>query len=244
MIIENTLHLTVKGAQKKLEFGRPTTSEELEELYRLRYRVYAKHGFITPNEKESDRDLYDENATYFVARIDGKLIGAVRLIQQTPLPTEKYFSFQKPIAIADAGPTEKCEISRIVIERYDGEGDIPRSIIMLFLVNILVSFARKRHLTVAHAFIKSKLYQKFKKLSIPFHHIAEYRQQYPENGILYSYFNQKDNPVIPIYFLASDIEGYITKVLGNKNMFSKKGETEYVLRGNLYNMFLKKVGIM
>ena len=62
-------------------------SEELEDLYRLRYRCYLKEQAIAPNEMGMMSDAFDgtPNCINVAVEMDGDMLAAVRLHLVTPL---------------------------------------------------------------------------------------------------------------------------------------------------------------
>lgn len=79
------------------------TREEIEEVYRLRYRVFAEEmGYVDPAQYP-DKMLYDEfdempgKTTIFMAVSGGAVVGTIRIIQDGPehLPMDEYADFRK-----------------------------------------------------------------------------------------------------------------------------------------------------
>lgn len=100
---------------------RVSDEKELNEVYKLRYKVYCEEwGFEKP-EKYPDRqetDEFDKNAVHFAA-IDGsgKTVGTVRLILFSPdgFPLEKHCDIDSS---GEGGRGEDtAEISRLIIGR-------------------------------------------------------------------------------------------------------------------------------
>jgi hypothetical protein len=57
------------------------TSEEKDEIYRLRYRAYLREGAILPSQSERVSDLYDEapNTWIFGVHVHGELYSSIRV---------------------------------------------------------------------------------------------------------------------------------------------------------------------
>lgn len=79
------------------------TREEIEAVYRLRYRVFAEEmGYVDPAEFP-DKMLYDEfdempgKTTIFMAIADGEAIGTIRIMKDglEKLPMDKYTDFRQ-----------------------------------------------------------------------------------------------------------------------------------------------------
>ncbi|OHA82508.1 MAG: hypothetical protein A3B07_02705 [Candidatus Yonathbacteria bacterium RIFCSPLOWO2_01_FULL_43_27] len=234
---------------KTIYFGVPNCEKELQEMYRLRYNIYTSRGYIDPKLFPSQQDIDDYDLSgkcdYFIAKVDEQIIGTVRLIKDQFLPTEKEcFSFEEPSDIKSISRENRAEIGRLIVARNDNNKYLPRNIVMLFMIKCLADFGLNSGISGGYAFIKEKLDSKLKKLKIPVHTIDNYRQIYQQEGVLYNYFNQEGDKVIPIYFITDEIGKYIDDVLHNSRMFQKAEDTKYVLRSNLYNGFLKMLGII
>lgn len=96
---------------------------EMEEVYRLRYKVYCLEcGY----EKASDymdgleSDDFDDVSTHFIAaeKQSGKVVGTARIIhaQEKGLPALKYFKLQKEL-LPDVPMSQVGEISRLAISK-------------------------------------------------------------------------------------------------------------------------------
>lgn len=79
------------------------TREEIEGVYRLRYRVFAEEmGFVDPKQYP-DKLLYDEfdempgKTTIFMAVNGGEIVGTIRIIRDGPggLPMDGYTDFRE-----------------------------------------------------------------------------------------------------------------------------------------------------
>ncbi len=250
MDIHRSLKICSKNICKTILFGETTTDAELQDIYRLRYSVYSRRGYID-NDKYKDgieKDEYDEKGLcrYFIAKIDGVLIGAIRIIINDPLPTEQSFSFDEPTELKIVPRSQRAELGRFIIIPPDkGNGVyLPRGLVMLFLLDTLSSYGLKNNLLGGYAFVKKSLEHKMRRLRLPFGEIATYNQIYPKDGVLSKYFTQKNDPVIPIYFLTKDFSDYSEKRIRSSFMFKKTGDNDYVLRHNLYTIFLKLLKII
>lgn len=238
-----TLVVKTKDGNHPIRFIRATEVKDLDEIFKIRARVYSKRGYFK-EKKEIDRDEYDsdESTVYFCAKHKEKVIGALRVIRGEILPTEKYFQFSEPQKISKIQKSERCEISRLVVERQE-EDFIPRNLIMLFLIFRLIKYAEDNSLKGGYAFIKKSLYVKLLKIHFPFHPIEEYSQKYPNSGVLYNYFNDPGDVVSPIYFFTNESFEFIKKLLKRK-IFSYDKDGIYFLENNLYTKFLKSLKII
>lgn len=248
MKVLNILNFNYKGIPSTLYFGHPSTDIEFNDMFRLRYKIYAKKGYIDPHEFNHgiEKDNFDHKAGtfYFIAIFNNCVIGSVRLIKENKLPTEEYFSFNIPGPMREIESNKKAELGRLVVAPYLYNLYPPRNLVFLFLVNTLVQFSEEKQIQGGYSFVKKSLEEKMKKLKMPFHAIDEFQVKYPEDGVLSNYFyNQSEDPVIPIYFLTSKYSSYFKKVISNKLMFERK-KGEIFLKTNLYTKFLKNYKII
>lgn len=245
----NTLKLKLNGDSKTIYFGIPDTEEEEEKMFRLRYNAYSLRGYINPSKYKDgiETDEYDKDnkSIYFIAKVDDKVTGTVRIIKDNYLPTEKEcFEFNEPEEIKKIERNNRGELGRLIVIPYEEGKYFPRNIILLFLVKSLIDYGLQHDIRGGYAFIKESLKKKLEKLKFPIHYIFPYKQIYPAGGILYGYFTQKDNRVIPIYFLTNEFSKFIEKLVDKKLMFSREIDNTYILRENFYNKFLKALKII
>lgn len=251
MKIYKKLYLNINKKNKVIYFGVPDSQEELVEMYQMRMSIYAKKDYFHEkvyenNPKNMDVDDYDkqDKCHYFIAKIDNKIIGSVRTIYDEYLPAEKYFKFEEPDAIKKIPRKRRVEISRLVIDRYSEVEHPPRNLVMLFLLGIAMDYLILERIPGGYSFIKEKLKGKLLKLKGPVHVLNKYIQQYPDDGVLYNYFNQKKDLVTPAYFLTKEVHMYVSNILENKKMFEKKDKDTYSLKDTFYNAFLRKLKII
>jgi N-acyl-L-homoserine lactone synthetase len=71
---------------EKVDYRRPETPEEREEIFRLRYDAYRQEGTIEPNLARSFSDRFDEldNAYVFALYLEGEIVSSIRLNISTP----------------------------------------------------------------------------------------------------------------------------------------------------------------
>jgi N-acyl amino acid synthase of PEP-CTERM/exosortase system len=109
---------------KNIQFRRvnPDDKALLQQIYRLRYRVYCnERGYLQeaacPDQME--RDQFDPQSVQFAAiHTNGQIVGTVRLILpgQKQLPIEEHYP--KTLGIRHENPHHKyAEISRLAINR-------------------------------------------------------------------------------------------------------------------------------
>jgi N-acyl-L-homoserine lactone synthetase len=75
---------------EKVDYRRPETPEEREEIFRLRYEAYRQEGAIEPNLSRSFSDRFDslDNAHIFGVYFEGELASSIRLNISTPISPE------------------------------------------------------------------------------------------------------------------------------------------------------------
>ncbi len=256
MRIHRTLFIKVKGIPYKITFGQATSQRNLDAAYRLRYQVYAKKDYIWAERYKDGREIdsfdIEKKCTTFIAtasRIvaagDTKteehptVIGAIRLITSDPLPTEKYFTFTAPKEIAAIDPKHRAELGRFIIVPPDAKNGIylPRGLVMLFLIDTLCAYGTHHNLKGGYAFIKHTLQQKMHRLRMPLNIIETYTTNYPKDGVLYKYFNQPADPVVPMYFITELFAAYTHKIITNGFIFKKVGKRDVEFRDTIIARF-------
>ncbi len=237
------LLVKISGEERSVFFGIPEKEEELNRMFMLRREVYKKNGYIS---SDSDKDEYDKNgkSVYFVAEVGEKTVGTVRLIRDEPLPTQRDFDFQEPEEIKVIPSNKRGELGRLVSVQYKENIYFPRHLVLLFLLTSVAKYSKENGVIGGYSFVTTKLYDKIKKLNIPFKVVDNFKQIYPKEGVLYPYFNQKDNKILPIYYKADRIQVFLDKILGNRRIFEDMGNCKFKLKNSLYNKFLKLLKII
>lgn len=183
-----------------LEFRMVTDKGELDEVYKLRYKVYCEEkGFESPEDHPGgvEIDKYDENSVHFIAlNARRHIIGTARLI----LNSEKGFPIEKNSKIeTDISGIERSrlgEISRLAVSKeycrrvedqfiYFGVSEkdsfeIPnifhdhrrRQLIVLGLYKLIYIEGKKRGLTHWFAVMSKGLYLLLRKIGIVFRPIG------------------------------------------------------------------------
>jgi N-acyl-L-homoserine lactone synthetase len=251
MIIQNTLDID----GHKIYFGLVTTENEIQEVYRLRFDVYSARGYINKDKysEKLESDEYDDGRSiYFIAKINEKTIGCIRVIRDSVLPTQKIFKFDTPKEfqnLNDSTPKDSClcELGRFVIIPPDKNNGfyLPRGIVMMFMFKSMVEYAMEHNICGGYAFVKKSLENKMDKFNMPIHKIKYDSWFYPKDGVLFNYFNQQEDPVHPIYFMINEFKEYVEHVVHRKMMFDYNNEDNlFSLKTNLYTNFLKVMKII
>lgn len=220
------------GKEKIVYFGQPDQTSELEETYKFRNDQYIKRGYIEKGFYPDGRD-YDEldrknKCEYFIAKVDDRLIGTLRLIMDDYLPTEtECFDFAEPKAIKRIPRNKRAEIGRLIVSRYCDDIFFPRHIIMLGLLMDAFNYCQEQHIQGGYSFIKDKLRKKFKKILFPIHVIKEFEQIY-NLPTLHNYFSDPQDTVWPIYYLSREVQLYFRFL--SAVYLGKKSDNEYYIK--------------
>lgn len=213
MKILKEYHINYQDISDTLVVYSPTTQCEKNEMYKFRYINYLKKHYIDSNVMQMDIDEYDEqnNVCYIniISQRQNRIIGSLRIIYTDPLPIIKdCFDFNEPLIIKIFGNKRLLEVGRLIVDKYDYNKFLPRHLVMTLLINEVVSFATQRKILFGYAFIKMSLYKKLKSIIFPFFLIRNYKIKY-KIGVLKKYFLQKEDTVIPIFFINIIVKIYL-----------------------------------
>jgi hypothetical protein len=77
----STFASKVEELLERIEYRRCESGEDIEAIYRLRYKAYRLHGFVEESSDQMVSDDLDEapNCYRFGVFIDGELVGTVRI---------------------------------------------------------------------------------------------------------------------------------------------------------------------
>jgi len=185
-----------------LKVGYPETKEERDAMFRLRTEVYRRHGYITA---ENDIDQYDldNKCVYFIAKIDEKLVGTVRLVIDDPLPTELYFDFKEPAEMARIPRNKRGEISRLI-----GIAKGMNHLVSLGLIKAIIEWAKENDFWGGYSSIfKGNFNEAFSMLAQP---ISSATMKY-DSELLHNYF-YKGEKVLPIYYIRDEAAEFVEKM--------------------------------
>jgi len=232
------------SSEKLIYFGQPENMQEKDEMFRFRFEVYSRRNYIEdtnyPNKLEIDSYDLEGKCVYFISKFNDILVGSVRVIRDYYLPTEKEcFKFEEPDQIKSIDRNERIELGRLIAVPPSNNQYFPRHLIMIFLLYCCLLYAKENNIKGGYAFIKSKLEKKLKKINIPFKKILKYQQIYPSNGPLFKYFNDPNDPVIPIYYLTSEIDKWFSDFLKKYFVILKENNISvFILKKTKFNLFL------
>lgn len=209
----NTL-FTIRFLHKKVTFGEPSNDEELNLMYALRHKIYCQRNYISVQNSGLDIDDYDrcKKCIYVIVKIGTEVIGSARLIVSNPMPTEIYYTFEKPSIIEQIPSAKRAEISRLVVDRTLLPSYIPKHLIMLGILRALVILGKREDLLGGYAFIRGRLLEVTDEFNIKVNRISSYKLIYNDE-YLYQYFYGEDSYVIPIFFLRDEVDKSLTLAL-------------------------------
>lgn len=231
MRILKEIHLKTKSDGNIIYFGTADNEQELQEIFKQRYEVYSKMGYISKDlfPDGIEKDEYDERkkCDYFVAEFNNQIIGSARLIKDYYLPTEKdCFKFKEPPRIKEIPRDKRGEISRLIVTRPQNES-LPPYLIILGIFDSILKVAFEQDKRGGYSFIKESLRKKLEKIRIPFHIIKPYIQIYSKKH-LFSYFNNSVDTVTPIYYLRDEAREYLDRIFYNKRIFKKNDDNKFL----------------
>lgn len=235
------ISLKLGSKEKTIFFGIPKDQTDLNSMYKLRYETYLKHQYIEENNSGIEKDEYDDGrSVYFIAKIDDRVIGTARLIKDDFLPTEKdCFKFEEPEAIKNMPRDNRAEVGRLIVDKYSEKVFLPRHVVLLGLIAAFSKYALTNDLRGGYSFIKDSLKLKLEKIKFPFHLIDNFEKIY-EEGVLKKYFNDTNDTVWPVYYVTTEVNGYLKVIFGKKLLFKKVSEDYYFLRNSIiYKLFVK-----
>jgi len=193
----------MKGIIKKvipvsLEVGYPETKEELEAMFRLRAKVYTELGYITA---ENDKDEYDlkNKCAYFIAKLNEKLVGTVRVVIDDPLPIEVHFNFKEPEEMARIPRNKRGEISRLT-----GVVKGLNHLVSLSLIKAITEWSKENDFPGGYSFIQSYLVRILNSVGFPIHLIEPYTLKNIKGSPFYAYLNESGSEVLPIWYLRDE----------------------------------------
>ena len=164
--------LFYKNLFNDFQFYIANDEKEINEIYRLGYRVYCEeYGYIDKSLHPDglEVDIYDKCSSYLVIRDKKNEVAAtVRIIHHSEegFPIQKHFTFN---INADSLDTKHLvEISRLIVAKK-----YRRKNLIVFLLKGLCVYAINKNVTHAFCVIDERLYPMLIKLSVPVRIIGE-----------------------------------------------------------------------
>jgi len=190
-----------------LRVGYPETKEELDAMFRLRTEVYTKHGYIRAGQDDKDKYDLDNKCVYFIAKIDEKLVGTVRVVIDDPLPTELYFDFEEPEEMARIPRNKHGEISRLI-----GVEKGMDHLVSLGLIKAIIEWAKENDFPGGYSFVQSYLVEILTSIRFPIHIIEPCALKNIE-GPLYDYVSKSEGEELQlIYYLRDESAEFMEKM--------------------------------
>ncbi|HXE72056.1 MAG TPA: GNAT family N-acyltransferase [Candidatus Nitrosotenuis sp.] len=211
------LNLLIDGKQYfnlSICFGVPNTNTELDEMYRLRYRKYREKNYIPELETEADIDQHDmsRKCRYVVAKIDGQIVGSVRLIVDDPLPTESYcFRFEEPPSMVNLARDRRAEVSRLV---SGSKTKIPEHLIVVGMISCLHDLAVQEGILGGYLYVKRSLFRILEFIGIPIHVIENAKMIY-DDDYMRGYFYDLHDPAIPAYYFRDEVGAALMLIMSD-----------------------------
>jgi len=221
-------------------FGIPETDEEIQEMFKVRYKAYLNKGHINGNGLGLDEDHFDVNKLchYFIAveGKDRKIIGSTRMIFGSVLPTlDEYFELELPEAINAVSRGKIVEIGRLSSLPRDTGLDVPRHLVLLGLFLVMFKFAKERGYLLAIGSLKDYVKRKLDIIKFPLHIIKNHKLIYnpkEHNDPLVNFFKEDQGKVWPVYCTPTEIEKYLNSIFYNKKYFKMINDSHLELKGN------------
>lgn len=146
-------------------------ADTLEQVYRLRYRVFClEKGWYNAEEFPSrlEQDAYDDYASHLVAQDEtGQVLGCVRLISESrcplglPITSHPYMAGQLPGGCA--------EVSRLALLPQARDGRLLRQ-----LVQQLEQYARRQGIQRLLMLLPDRLQRRLRRFGLPLCSLGEY----------------------------------------------------------------------
>ena len=253
MRVINKIDVIRNGENHTIDFGIPETEKEKQDMFKLRYKIYVEKKNYIPKELidgNLEIDSYDNSGSceYFIAKNNDQIIGSLRIVKMRLLPIFKnYFQFNEPDEAEKIAPEQKFEVGRLISTGNINNKFLPRHLIPLGLFYSLEKFVCGKNMQMGYGAVKKYIFDKLANIKFPIHRIKEYKQIYSPVGEdpLKNFFNNENDPVIPVYFWRKDVKAYLDKLFKDSIAFKEIGNDHFVFKGNhlmLVSMVSRKLG--
>lgn len=149
--------------------------EEIEEVQKLRYKVYLENGYINENRKKKLGEEDDSSQTESICiRKKGIIVASLRIIyseqEKRELPIEKYFNISEEMG------QRKMEVSKLIIDSKYRSKNFGSAIVLTSLLLYTWKRALDKKINVVYFFIDERLAKKIsKRMKIKFSEVAQGR---------------------------------------------------------------------
>ncbi len=166
------LRLAERSVYKNFTFYTTSEHDELEEIYRIRYKVYCEeYRYLDyrdyPNKRE--QDIFDRHSIHLVVRHNsGDLAATARLIlgSDDGLPILRNFEIDYRLQPVDVN--QVAEISRLIVAR-----NYRRKHLLLVLIKGIYLLVKERHLNNIFCVLDDKLTPNLEEFNIPITRIGK-----------------------------------------------------------------------
>lgn len=168
------LSLAERNIFKNFEFYTTSDADELDEIYKIRYKVYCEEYHYLEKENYPDNrefDEFDTNSVHLVVRHkSGELAATARLIlgSNDGLPIFKHFDLD--IEISEESKKNSAEVSRLIVARH-----FRRRHLLMVLVKGLYLLAKKKNINDVFCVLDDRLIPNLNELGIPITKIGKSR---------------------------------------------------------------------
>ncbi|MDX1608000.1 MAG: GNAT family N-acyltransferase [Candidatus Spechtbacterales bacterium] len=150
--------------------------EDLQDVFKLRYRIYKESGYINPEDYPDEifKDPYDKYSINFLALYKNKPAGIVRLVKNSELgyTLEQYYNLELP-----AKGRSAVEVSRLAVDREYRGG---KRRIVIALMRSAFRWSKENDVKYWYMFMPEKLAKAFEDLGGKFN-LLEERELTEEN---------------------------------------------------------------
>lgn len=223
----------VRAGDYEIECGIATTDEECASVQAQRFRVYQRRGYHRAG-LQVDRDAYDEAAAYFLAvlttsRRDAFLLGSARVIlgedrEGFRFPAEHAFGFELPEGVAKTAVSQRIEVTRVVAEPVQGVV-VGGLLTPLGLIRAIAAFVKPRDVRCGLAVIKRRFLRVLQAAGVRLHEIQPACLVYPVDGPVSGYYHSHHDPVVPVYWLTTEITPSVERAIGAYGEDSRRSST-------------------
>lgn len=155
---------------------RQAKEEELEEVFKLRYKVYClERNYLDSNDcpNGAEKDIYDNYSVHFLAfdTDKNKIVGTSRLILNSPLgfPIEKEWDLSEAIKSTKDIRNKIVEISRFIIA-LENRGD---HFITLSLGGEMYRYCKRNGIEIVYAIMDLPILKMLIGFGFPFKILSE-----------------------------------------------------------------------